>query len=163
MSKSKLKLNIFEHGEFKLPSKKKMKKWVKAAIERDTELNVMFVGEEEGREMNAQYRHKDYATNVLTFDYQHEPVAIADLVICVPVLIKEAKNQNKSFDEHLAHLLIHGTLHAHGYDHMKYNEANVMEDKEIGALLELGFDNPYEDRILIKGKKRKFSFKKNTD
>ena len=87
MSKSKLKLNIFEHGEFKLPSKKKMKKWVKAAIERDTELNVMFVGEEEGREMNAQYRHKDYATNVLTFDYQHEPVAIADLVICVPVLI----------------------------------------------------------------------------
>ena len=90
MSKLKLKLNIFEHGEFKLPSKKKMKKWVKAAIERDTELNVMFVGEEEGREMNAQYRHKDYATNVLTFDYQHEPVAIADLVICVPVLIKEA-------------------------------------------------------------------------
>ena len=148
MSKSKLKLNIFEHGEFKLPSKKKMKKWVKAAIE------------EEGRERNAQYRHKDYATNVLTFDYQHEPVAIADLVICVPVLIKEAKNQNKSFDEHLAHLLIHGTLHAHGYDHMEYNEANVMEDKEIGALLELGFDNPYEDRILLTGKKKKFHFKK---
>lgn len=159
MSKLKLKLHIFEHGEFKLPSKKKMKKWVKAAIERDTELNVMFVGEEEGREMNAQYRHKDYATNVLTFDYQHEPVAIADLVICVPVLIKEAKNQNKSFDEHLAHLLIHGTLHAHGYDHMEYNEANVMEDKEIGALLELGFDNPYEDRILLTGKKKKLRFK----
>ena len=110
--------------------------------------------------MNAQYRHKDYATNVMTFDYQHEPVAIADLVICVPVLIKEAKNQNKSFDEHLAHLLIHGTLHAHGYDHMEYNEANMMEDKEIGALLELGFDNPYEDRILLTGKKKKFHFKK---
>ena len=91
MSKLKLKLNIFEHGEFKLPSKKKMKKWVKAAIERDTELNVMFVGEEEGREMNAQYRHKDYATNVLTFDYQHEPVAIADLVICVQFLLKRLK------------------------------------------------------------------------
>ena len=159
MSENKLELNVFEHGDFELPSKKKMKKWIKAAIERDTELNVMFVGEEEGLAMNAQYRHKDYATNVLTFDYQHEPVAIADLVICVPVLIKEAKSQNKSFEEHLAHLLIHGTLHAHGYDHMNDAEANVMEDKEIGALLKLGFDNPYEDRILIKGKK-KFHFKK---
>ena len=158
MSKKKLQFNIFEHGDFKLPSTKKMKKWVKATIERDTELNVMFVGEEEGRAMNAQYRHKDYATNVLTFDYQHEPVAIADLVICVPVLIKESKAQNKSFDEHLAHLLIHGALHAHGYDHMEYADANVMEDKEIGALLKLGFKNPYEDRILLKGKKLKLKF-----
>ncbi len=159
MTKKKLQLNVFEHGHFKLPSAKKMKKWVSAAIERDTELNVMFVGEQEGREMNAQYRHKDYATNVLTFDYQHEPTAVADLVICVPVLVKEAKAQNKSFDEHLAHLLIHGALHAHGYDHMEYAEANVMEDKEIGALLKLGFDNPYEDRILLKGKKLKLQFK----
>ena len=158
MSKKKLQFNVFEHGDFKLPSTKKMKKWVKAAIERDTELNVMFVGEEEGRAMNAQYRHKDYATNVLTFDYQHEPVAIADLVICVPVLIKESEAQNKSFDEHLAHLLIHGALHAHGYDHMEYVDANVMEDKEIGALLKLGFKNPYEDRILLKGKKLKLKF-----
>lgn len=160
MSKKKLKLNIFEHGDFKLPSKKKMKKWMEAALEWDAEINVMFVGEEEGREMNAQYRHKDYATNVLTFDYQHEPVAVADLVICVPVLIKEAKNQNKSFEEHLAHLLIHGTLHAQGHDHMEYKEANVMEDKEIGALLSLDFDNPYEDRILLKGKKLKLHFKR---
>lgn len=152
----KLKFNVFEHGDFKLPSKKKMKKWVKAAIERDTQLNVMFVKEAEGREMNAHYRHKDYATNVLTFDYQHEPEAIADLVVCVPVLIREAKKQNKSFDEHLAHLLIHGTLHAHGYDHMEYHEADVMEDKEIRALLKLGFDNPYEDRIVLKGKRKKF-------
>ena len=156
MSKKKLKLNIFEHGDFKLPSKKKMKKWMEAALEWDAEINVMFVGEEEGREMNAQYRHKDYATNVLTFDYQHEPVAIADLVICVPVLIKESEAQNKSFDEHLAHLLIHGALHAHGYDHMEYHETDVMEDKEIRALLKLGFDNPYEDRIVIKGKRKEF-------
>ena len=111
----KLKFNVFEHGDFKLPSKKKMKKWVKAGIERDTQLNVMFVEEAEGREMNAHYRHKDYATNVLTFDYQHEPETIADLVVCVPVLIREAKKQNKSFEEHLAHLLIHGTLHAHAH------------------------------------------------
>lgn len=152
----KLKFNVFEHGDFKLPSKKKMKKWVKAAIERDTQLNVMFVEEAEGCEMNAHYRHKDYATNVLTFDYQHEPEAIADLVVCVPVLIREAKKQNKSFEEHLAHLLIHGTLHAHGYDHMEYHETDVMEDKEIRALLKLGFDNPYEDRIVIKGKRKKF-------
>ena len=92
----------------------------------------------------------------MTFDYQHEPEAIADLVVCVPVLIREAKKQNKSFEEHLAHLLIHGTLHAHGYDHMEYHETDVMEDKEIRALLKLGFDNPYEDRIVIKGKRKKF-------
>ena len=145
----KLKAHFVKHGEFDLPRKKTMKKWMKAAIERDTELNIVFVDAEEGRAMNAQYRHKDYATNVLTFDYQHEPEAIADLVVCVPVLIKEAAEQNKTFEEHLAHLLIHGVLHAHGYDHMNEAEADVMEDKEIAALMRLGFDNPYEDRELI--------------
>ena len=145
----KLKAHFVKHGEFDLPRKKTMKKWMKAAIERDTELNIVFVDAEEGRAMNAQYRHKDYATNVLTFDYQHEPEAIADLVVCVPVLIKEAAEQNKTFEEHLAHLLIHGVLHAHGYDHMNETEADVMEDKEIAALMRLGFDNPYEDRVLI--------------
>ena len=146
----KLKAHFVKHGKFELPRKKTMKKWMKAAIERDTELNIVFVDAEEGEAMNSQYRHKHYATNVLTFDYQHEPVAIADLIVCVPVLIREAGEQNKSFEEHLAHLLIHGALHAHGYDHMNYEEADVMEDKEIAALVRLGFANPYEDRILLK-------------
>ena len=137
-----------ENGEFDLPSEDTMRTWIEACIERDTTLNVLFVDEDEGFALNSQYRHKDYATNVLTFDYQHEPEAIADLAICVPVLVREAKEQEKSFEEHLAHLLIHGALHAHGYDHMNDEEAEVMETKEIKALMQLGFDNPYADRDL---------------
>ncbi len=143
---SKLTVQFMENGEFDLPSEDTMRTWIEACIERDTTLNVLFVDEDEGFALNSQYRHKDYATNVLTFDYQHEPEAIADLAICVPVLVREAKEQEKSFEEHLAHLLIHGALHAHGYDHMNDEEAEVMETKEIKALMQLGFDNPYADR-----------------
>ena len=145
---SKLTVQFMENGEFDLPSEDTMRTWIAACIERDTTLNVLFVDEDEGFALNSQYRHKDYATNVLTFDYQHEPEAIADLAICVPVLVREAKEQEKSFEEHLAHLLIHGALHAHGYDHMNDDEAEVMETKEIKALMKLGFDNPYADREL---------------
>ena len=143
---SKLTVQFMENGEFDLPSEDTMRTWIEACIERDTTLNVLFVDEDEGFALNSQYRHKDYATNVLTFDYQHEPEAIADLAICVPVLVREAKEQEKSFEEHLAHLLMHGALHAHGYDHMNDEEAEVMETKEIKALMQLGFDNPYADR-----------------
>ncbi len=146
---AKLTVQFMENGDFELPSEETMAKWIEAAIERDTTLNVLFVDAEEGQALNSQYRHKDYATNVLTFDYQHEPEAIADLAICVPVLIRESQEQEKSFEEHLAHLLIHGALHAHGYDHMNDEEAEVMETKEIKALMSLGFDNPYADRELV--------------
>ena len=146
---AKLTVQFMENGDFELPSEETMTKWIEAAIERDTTLNVLFVEAEEGQALNSQYRHKDYATNVLTFDYQHEPEAIADLAICVPVLIRESQEQEKSFEEHLAHLLIHGALHAHGYDHMNDEEAEVMEMKEIKALMSLGFDNPYADRELV--------------
>ena len=145
----KLTVQFLENGEFDLPTEETMLRWIEACIERDTTLNVLFVDAEEGLALNSQYRHKDYATNVLTFDYQHEPEAIADLAICVPVLIREAKEQEKTFEEHLAHLLIHGALHAHGYDHMNDEEAEVMESKEIRALMQLGFDNPYADRELV--------------
>lgn len=146
---AKLTVQFMENGDFELPSEETMAKWIEAAIERDTTLNVLFVDAEEGQALNSQYRHKDYATNVLTFDYQHEPEAIADLAICVPVLIRESQEQEKSFEEHLAHLLIHGALHAHGYDHMNDEDAEVMEMKEIKALMSLGFDNPYADRELV--------------
>lgn len=146
---STLSLDVIYNGEFDLPNEDTMAQWIEAAIERDTQLTVVFVDEPEGHQMNLQYRHKDYATNVLTFDYQHEPTAVADLVICVPVLIREAQEQEKTFEEHLAHLLIHGALHAHGYDHMNDEEAEVMEEKEIRALMALGFDNPYADRELL--------------
>ncbi|MBO7172978.1 MAG: rRNA maturation RNase YbeY [Burkholderiaceae bacterium] len=144
-----LSIDVMINGDFELPSEETMQKWIESAIERDTELTILFVDAEEGLQLNSQYRHKDYATNVLTFDYQHEPVAVADLVICVPVLIREAQEQEKSFEEHLAHLLIHGALHAHGYDHMEDEEAEEMEMKEIKALMALGFDNPYADREYV--------------
>ena len=92
--------------------------------------------------LNAQYRKRDYATNVLTFDYSHDPVE-ADIVICVPVIHREAAGQNKTFRAHLAHLLVHGVLHAQGWDHLTDEEAEEMEAEERRILASLGFDDPY--------------------
>ena len=97
--------------------------------------------------LNRTYRHKDYATNVLTFDYTQEPTVTADIVICVPVLERQAIEQNKEFRAHLAHLLIHAVLHAHGYDHLNEEEAEEMEARETEIMLSLKFPNPYSDRI----------------
>ena len=130
-----------------LPAKKTMERWMKRAVERDTEVTVRFVDEKEGRMLNSTYRHKDYATNVLTFDYTQEPIVTADIVICVPVLERQAVEQNKEFRAHLAHLLIHAVLHAHGYDHLNEEEAEEMEARETEIMLSLKFPNPYSDRI----------------
>ena len=118
-----LSLSVQNLAHFpQLPSRGKIQRWISRALENDAQITVRFVEEEEGRELNKTYRGKDYATNVLTFDYQVEPVVEADLVICVPVLEKESKDQNKTLEEHMAHLLVHGTLHAQGYDHMDEGE-----------------------------------------
>ncbi len=140
----------FQQNELfpELPSESLMTSWVEAAAERPCELTVRFVDREEGYALNSQYRGKDYATNVLTFDYQHEPVVQADLVICVPVLAEQAREQKKDFLFHLCHLLVHGTLHAHGYDHIEEADAEVMESLEIRILTSLGFEDPYKDRDL---------------
>ena len=130
-----------------LPAKKTMERWMKRAVERDTEVTVRFVDEEEGRMLNSTYRHKDYATNVLTFDYTQEPTVTADIVICVPVPERQAIEQNKEFRAHLAQLLIHAVLHAHGYDHLNEEEAEEMEARETEIMLSLKFPNPYSDRI----------------
>lgn len=132
-----------------LPSRSKMVRWLKKALASDSMVTVRFVDEEEGRELNNSYRKKDYATNILTFDYVREPVVEADLVVCVPVLRKEALDQNKSLEEHLAHLLVHGALHALGYDHMNDEEAEVMERKETEIVMDLGFNPPYPDRNYV--------------
>lgn len=125
-----------------LPSRSVMLRWIRHAMDRNGCLAVRFVDEEEGRALNAQYRHKDYATNVLTFDYTHDPVE-ADIVICMPVLHREAHEQGKTFRAHLAHLLVHGVLHAQGWDHLTDEEAEKMEAREREILLGLGFDDPY--------------------
>ena len=114
------------------------------ALSLDAELTVRIVGEEEGRSLNASYRRKDYATNVLTFDYQQSPVVMADLVLCATVVAKEAKEQGKSLKAHYAHLLVHGALHAQGWDHeTSLKDAKAMEAYETEILAGLGIANPY--------------------
>jgi probable rRNA maturation factor len=117
---------------------------IRHALADDAEITVRIVGEEEGRELNKSYRKKDYATNVLTFDYAQEPVVLADLVLCAPVVAREAKEQGKTLAAHYAHLLVHGTLHAQGWDHETSEaDAEEMEAYEIAILAELGLRNPY--------------------
>ena len=117
-----------------LPPNASMHKWMLAACERKTAVVVRFVDAEEGKLLNSTYRNKDYATNVLTFDYARAPVVTADLVICVPVLVREAAEQNKTFEEHLAHLLIHGILHLCGINDKGPGEREAMTRCEDEAL-----------------------------
>jgi len=121
----------------------KVIKWIRHALQDDAEITVRIVDAEEGQALNRDYRQKDYATNVLTFDYTQEPIVTADLVLCAPVVAKEAKEQNKTLEEHYAHLLVHGALHAQGWDHEEDEDAQVMELRESEIMARLGFDNPY--------------------
>jgi len=121
----------------------KVTKWIRHALQDDAEITVRIVGAAEGQALNKDYRHKDYATNVLTFDYTQEPIVTADLVLCAPVVAKEAKEQNKTLEEHYAHLLVHGALHAQGWDHEEDEDAQVMELRESEIMARLGFANPY--------------------
>lgn len=119
-------------------------RWVRHALAHDGEITVRIVDAEEGQALNRDYRQRDYATNVLTFDYTQEPVVSADLVLCAPVVAKEAKENKKTLQAHYAHLLVHGTLHAQGWDHETGEEdAEAMEAEEIRILAGLGFKNPY--------------------
>ena len=120
-------------------------RWIRHALAHDAEITVRIVGAEEGRTLNRDYRQKDYATNVLTFDYTQEPIVTADLVLCAPVVEREAQENKKTLQAHYAHLLVHGTLHAQGYDHETgEQDAQAMEALEVKLLAGLGFDNPYQ-------------------
>ena len=119
-------------------------RFIRHALSSDAEITVRIVGAEEGQALNREYRKKDYATNVLTFDYAQEPVVVADLVLCAPVVEREAREQNKTLEEHYAHLLVHGTLHAQGWDHeTSEQDAEEMEAYETEIMVELGFADPY--------------------
>ena len=126
-----------------------IRKWIQAALFAPAELTIRFVDAAEGRELNKQYRGKDYATNVLTFAYNEgeqldeDAPTQADIILCTDVLEKEAAEQNKSVEEHTAHLVVHGVLHAQGYDHEDDDEAAEMEGIETELLAALGYTDPY--------------------
>ena len=125
-------------------SRHSVARWIRHALESDAEITVRIVGSEEGQALNRDYRQKGYATNVLTFDYTRAPLVTADLVLCAPVVAKEAKDNKKTLAAHYAHLLVHGTLHAQGYDHeTSSKDAGVMEAREVAVLEGLGIKNPY--------------------
>jgi len=126
-----------------------IRKWVKAALFAPAEFTIRFVDAEEGQSLNREYRGKDYATNVLTFAYNEgeeiaddEPTR-ADIILCTDVLQREAAEQKKTVEEHTAHLIVHGVLHAQGYDHEDDEEAAEMEALETELLTTLGYPNPY--------------------
>ena len=118
-------------------------RWIRAALSAPAQLTVRIVDEDEGRALNRDYRRRDYATNVLTFDYQREPVVVADLVLCAPVVAREAREQRKPVEAHYAHLVVHGMLHLQGWDHENDADAEAMEDEEKEILAAMGYPDPY--------------------
>lgn len=131
-----------EAGE--LPAdRRQIRRWVASALAADAELVLRFVGTAEGRSLNRQYSRKDRPTNVLTFDYASKPVVKADIVICLPVVRTEAKAQDKEERDHLAHLLVHGVLHAQGHEHQDDAQAAAMESREAAILRRFGIADPY--------------------
>jgi len=126
-----------------LPSRATLRRWTQLALERDATLVLRFAGTAEARRLNRDFRGKDHATNVLTFDYMERPVR-ADIVICVPVVRSEARAQGKTLRDHLAHLVLHGVLHAQGHDHATQDQARKMEGRERRLLARLGISDPYQ-------------------
>ncbi|WP_025870885.1 rRNA maturation RNase YbeY [Methylobacillus glycogenes] len=126
-----------------LPSEQQFRKWARATLRVDTEATLRIVDEEEGRELNRDYRGKDYATNVLTFPLTEEPWLIGDIILCAPVVAREAQEQGITLEAHYAHLTVHGILHMHGYDHIEEAQAELMESLESAIMIKLGFADPY--------------------
>ncbi len=128
-----------------LPPRHRFRRWVRSTITHTTEVTIRLVDEVEGRQLNHHYRAKDYATNVLSFPYEQTPVLLGDLVLCVPVVLREAKAQGKSAESHFAHMIVHGMLHLQGWDHeADPAEAEGMEAHERDILARLGYPDPYE-------------------
>jgi probable rRNA maturation factor len=133
-----------------IASRQQIRRWVQAALEQPATLTIRFVDEEEGRALNRDFRHKDHATNVLTFAYDapphnagENPATEADIILCTDVILREAKAQEKTPAAHLAHLVVHGTLHAQGHDHETDADAEKMEALETVILSRLRIADPY--------------------
>lgn len=127
-----------------LPTRHQFRRWIKAALQRDVQIALRLVDEAEGRELNKNFRGKDYATNVLTFVYADAEPLSGDIVICAPVVEQEARAQHKELHAHYAHLAVHAALHLQGYDHGNDADAAAMEGRETAIMLNLGYADPYQ-------------------
>jgi probable rRNA maturation factor len=132
--------------ESALPSRPRLRTWAKAALIDDAKVTLRFVGAREGRALNRDYRGRDYATNVLSFAYREFMPLAGDIVLCAPVIAKEARAQRKPLEAHYAHLVVHGMLHLQGFDHENNGEATAMEARETEIVTGLGYADPYEVR-----------------
>jgi probable rRNA maturation factor len=126
-----------------IPADETLRRWARAALSREARVTLRFVAQAEGRRLNREFRGKDYATNVLTFTYDAGEILAGDIVICAPVVAREAREQGKPVEAHHAHLLVHGLLHLQGLDHERSADANRMERHERRVLSKLGFPDPY--------------------
>ncbi len=133
-----------------LPNESQLRLWVKTALrglKENAKLTIRIVGEDEGTQLNEQWRKSKGSTNVLSFTYEEKPEImpnlLGDIVVCAPVITKEAKEQYKSIDAHWAHMIVHGVLHLNGFDHLNPKDADYMENLEIKILKELNYNNPY--------------------
>ncbi len=141
----KLSLTV-QYADFaqNVPTRAQFRRWFRCALQRDASLTLRIVDEAEGFELNKNYRGKEYATNVLTFVYDGTEMLSGDVVMCAPVVGREAATQHKELMAHYAHLAIHAALHLQGYDHLNDCDAAEMEALETALMLKLHYPDPYQ-------------------
>lgn len=145
MTVNKLSLSVqYATSAENLPTRSQFRRWIRAASQHDVQIALRVVDEAEGRELNRNFRGKDYATNVLTFVYDNELPIYGDLAICAPVAEREAREQHKDLEAHYAHLTVHAVLHLQGYEHDDDGEAAAMEAREAAIMAKLGYADPYQ-------------------
>jgi probable rRNA maturation factor len=141
-----LSLQLADARHRALLPRHRVARWIRHALQAPAQITVRVVDAAEGLHLNRDFRGQDHATNVITFDYERSPLVVADLVLCAPVVAAEAKRQRIDMAAHYAHLVVHGTLHAQGFDHLDDRQAEVMETLETEVMLGLGFADPYRRR-----------------
>ena len=134
----------YASGAQHMPTRAQLRRWIKAALQCNVNITLRIVDEPEGRALNKKFRGRDYATNVLTFTYDDVEPLSGDVVICAPVVEKEAREQRKELLAHYAHLAIHAILHLQGYEHGRAADAAAMESRETAIMLKLGYADPYQ-------------------